>query len=158
MYLHLILLQFPCKKFSVDVHRIKIDKKVLQLLCFRIKSITRRSEHITPILQDLHWLPVPQRIEFKVLVLTFKAIHGLAPVYLRNLVSVRGQSRFLRSSSRVRLFQPKPLCSAYADRAFASAAPRLWNKLPPRLTTCTDIMEFRALLKTFWFKSVFPSN
>ena len=124
----------------------------------RLVTRSRKSEHITPILQELHWLPVSQRIKFKVLVLAFKAIHGMAPIYLRNLVSVKGQSRVLRSASHVRLNQPKPLGSGYAERTFSSAAPRLWNKLPPTLTSCTDIVEFKALLKSFLFKEAFVLN
>ena len=87
--------------------------------------------------------------------ITFKAILGLAPVYLRDLITVRSQSRVLRSSSHIRLTQPKPLGSGYGERAFASAAPRLWNTLPPTLTSCTDVKEFKALLKTFLFRRAF---
>ena len=45
--------------------------------------------HVTPLLKSLHWLPVKYRIIFKVLLITFKAIHGLVPVYISELISIR---------------------------------------------------------------------
>ena len=48
--------------------------------------------HVTPLLKSLHWLPVKYRIIFKVLLITFKAIHGLAPVYISELISIRDVS------------------------------------------------------------------
>lgn len=121
----------------------------------RLVTRTRKSVHITPILRDLHWLPVSQRIQFKVLVLVFKALHHLAPEYLCELVSARGQSRVLRSSGSVRLHMPKTCIPTYGDRAFSVAGPMLWNQLPTGLTSCTDLTTFKALLKTHLFGRVF---
>ena len=59
---------------------------------------------ITPVLQELHWLPIKFRIQFKILVITFKAIHGMAPDYICNLISIKKKSRYnLRSEDTVRL-------------------------------------------------------
>ena len=44
--------------------------------------------HITPLLRELHWLPVRLRVDFKILLVTFKILHGVAPSYLKDLVSV----------------------------------------------------------------------
>ena len=55
----------------------------------RIVTNTHRFEHITPIIRQLHWLPVSYRINFKILLLTFKVLHGLSPKYLQDLVSIR---------------------------------------------------------------------
>ena len=57
-----------------------------------------RSDHMTPILTDLHWLPIPARLEFKILLLTFKCLHNQGPSYLRELLKFRNPSRTLRSS------------------------------------------------------------
>ena len=65
----------------------------------RLISRTPKSHHITPILQQLHWLPVKDRISFKLLLLTFKALHGLAPIYISELIKPYNPSRSLRSST-----------------------------------------------------------
>jgi hypothetical protein len=54
---------------------------------------------ITSLLKNLHWLPVKYRIDFKVLLLTFKAIHGMAPQYSSNLISLRKSNRYSLCSS-----------------------------------------------------------
>jgi len=48
----------------------------------------RRSDHITDAFASLHWLRVPERIQFKIVVLTYKVLHGTAPRYLGSLVRV----------------------------------------------------------------------
>ena len=64
--------------------------------------------HIIPALQDLHWLPVRARIHFKILILVFKAIHGLATPYIRDLISVRSKSSYnLKSNSSLLPEPPK---------------------------------------------------
>ena len=55
-------------------------------------------EHITPLLRELHWLPVEHRINFKLLLITFKALNNLAPSYVSNLLHVYTPDRLLRSS------------------------------------------------------------
>ena len=69
----------------------------------------RRSEHVTPLLHDLHWLQVPERIEFRLCVLTFRCLHGSAPSYLANslrrTVDVAGRQS-LRSSDVTTLVVP----------------------------------------------------
>ena len=67
--------------------------------------------HITPALYELHWLPVPVRIHFKILLLAFKAIHGLAPAYISNLLVIKHKSSYnLRSNSGILLEPPKVKC------------------------------------------------
>ena len=64
----------------------------------RIVTNTRKYDHITPILQKLHWLPARQRIHFKISLITYKSINDMAPEYLGELVSIRKSSRKLRST------------------------------------------------------------
>jgi len=61
--------------------------------------------HITPLLKSLHWLPVRYRIVFKILLITFKAVHGLAPTYISELVSIRESAgrHYLPSNNGLRL-------------------------------------------------------
>ncbi len=63
----------------------------------RVLNRSRKYDHITPILQSLHWLPIKFRISYKLLLLAFKALNGLAPAYLTNLLSRYNPTRSLSS-------------------------------------------------------------
>ena len=69
----------------------------------RLVSGIRRSDHITPVMKDLHWLPIGVRIDFKILLLTFKILNDLAPYYLTSLLLKYQPARLLRSSNRLLL-------------------------------------------------------
>lgn len=127
----------------------------MQNIAARIITLTRSSEHITPILKSLHWLPVKQRIHYKILLLTFRCLHNLAPVYLSDLLTPYTPSRALRSSEGNFLIEPNTKLKTFGDRAFASAAPKLWNKLPAYLRACDDINVFKTSVKTILFKVAF---
>ena len=91
----------------------------------------RRQDHITPMLKELHWLPVEQRIVFKILLFTYKALNGLAPVYLSDLLNDYTPVRDLRSSSQNLLLVPLSNLKSYRNTsAFSICAPKLWNFLP----------------------------
>ena len=99
----------------------------------RLTYMVPKFAHISPYLMELHWLPVKFGIEFKVLILTFQAIHGLAPKYLYELIRIKEQSNYhLRSSEEIiRLAVPSgKSLTTLRNRAFEFAAPRLWNRLP----------------------------
>ena len=89
--------------------------------------------HISPLLRGLHWLPVKARIEFKILLITFKAIHGLAPKYLCDLLTFKSSLYNLRSSGSILLSMPAVRSKTLGDRAFMVAAPTIWNSLPKEL-------------------------
>ena len=120
----------------------------------RLVTRNKRQDHITPILRKLHWLPVKNRILFKILLLTFKAKHQLAPKYLTELISdyTPATSVSLRSSSQ-HLLQPGPRTKTicYGDRCFSVAAPHLWNRLPPTLRCVKSLPVFKSKLKTHLF-------
>ena len=88
--------------------------------------------HITPVLRSLHWLPIKQRVQFKILILIFKAINGLAPNYISNLVNTLCPSKYLLRRNNEILLEPYngKTKKTLGDRAFAVAAPRLFNSLP----------------------------
>ena len=115
----------------------------------RVLTKTRKFDHITPILKDLHWLPVRERINFKLLLLTWKAINGLAPSYISNLLVPYKPVRALRSSDKHLLTIPRT-SSTLGDRAkaFSVAAPTLWNSLPLDIRCCDSLQSFKTLLKT----------
>ena len=116
-----------------------------------------RFAHVTPLLHDLHWLPVKFRIDFKVLSLTYKSIHGQAPQYLSDLIKIKEQSRYnLRSSSELRLALPATkFLSTLGSRSFTAAAPHLWNSLPIDIRNSPSHESFKAKLKTFLFRKAF---
>ena len=99
---------------------------------------------------DLHWLDVPQRITFKLCLLVFKCLHGLAPQYLAELcvpvADVIGR-RSLRSATRGLLNFPRFNMRNYGRRAFSYAGPH-WNSLPEHLRQTTSIDLFKRSLKT----------
>ena len=79
---------------------------------------------------ELHWLPVEQRINFKILLITYRALNGLPPSYISDLLSYYRPARSLRSSTQNLLRNPCYNLKNYGGRSFAVAAPRLWNALP----------------------------
>ncbi len=91
---------------------------------------TTRREHITPVLAVLHWLPVSFRIAFKILLLVFKAMSGLPPAYICDMLTPYGPGRCLRSSGGALVVIPKSRQVTKGDRTFAIWAPKLWNSLP----------------------------
>ena len=115
--------------------------------------------HITPSLQQLHWLPVQFRVKFKILLLTFKAIHGLAPKYLVDLIHVKTHSRYsLRSNGRLLLDYPGGnLQKTTGDCSFVQAAPTLWNFLPSEIQNANSVHLFKTKLKTHLFRQAFLS-
>ncbi len=93
-------------------------------------TFNNKSAHITPILHQLHWLPVAKRIQFKLLVLVYKAHNSLSPQYLVELVQPYVPARTLRSRNDNLLVLPKYKLSTVSGRAFCIIGPKLWNKLP----------------------------
>ena len=85
----------------------------------------RRRDHITPVLIELHWLPIRFRVMYKLLVLTFLAIHNLAPAYITDLISTYEPGRQLRSASRALLAVPHHNLERFGRRGFSVNAPRL---------------------------------
>ena len=105
----------------------------------RVVMLKRKYDNISPVLYELHWLPVKFRIQYKLLLIVFKALNGLAPQYLKSRLSYReaGASVELRSSSSKLL--------------------NVWNNLPRALRMCESLEVFKRLLKTHLFRSAFPS-
>ena len=107
---------------------------------------------------DLHWLPIEQRIEYKILLTTFKSLHELAPQYITELLSPKLTPRPLRSSDANLLAIPQSRTKTYGDRAFAIAAPTLWNSLPDDLRKIHELGSFKRQLKTVLFNSAYKCD
>jgi hypothetical protein len=141
------------------------DKQLLKLqrvqnTAARVVTWTRKFDHITPVLKKLHWLPVKQRIEFKILLLTFKSLHGLAPPYIDELLKWKTPGRTLRSNSAGQhlLNVPHTKCVTFGDRAYSVAAPRLWNTLPQSIKSAKTVDSFKCQLKSHLFKLAYETD
>jgi Reverse transcriptase (RNA-dependent DNA polymerase) len=117
----------------------------------------KTSDHITPALIELHWLPVKQRIIYKICLLVYKSLSDLAPSYLRELLiplSAIPSRSSLRSSSSSDLSVPATRLR-FGDRAFAVSGARQWNRLPGDLRTIPDVTNFKKQLKTYLFREAY---
>ena len=123
----------------------------------RLVTLTRKYDSITPILRELHWLPVEFRIQYKIILQVFKALNNMAPVYLKDKLKLK-RDNGLRSDKKNILYVPTSRLKSYGDRAFSYAGPRLWNALPDHLRLCSTPDKFKKDLKTFLFKTAFNEN
>ena len=120
---------------------------------------TPRFTHITPLLRDkLHWLRYPERVEYKLCVIVYKALHDMAPSYIQELcipVNRIERRSTLRGSSDELLILP---CTATkrGERAFCCAGPSAWNKLPRSIRLSPTLGTFRQRLKTHLFQLSYP--
>jgi hypothetical protein len=115
-----------------------------------------KHQHIKPALAELHWLPINERITFKIATLTFKIKTTGHPIYLKNLLPDYEPVRELRSSSK-QLLQVHVAKTALASRGFSHSAARIWNCLPFEIKNASSIDSFKTKLKTHLFKSVFAA-
>ena len=113
---------------------------------------------VSAVMSDsLHWLSFPQRVTFKLCLMTYKCLHGLAPTYLSQscvpVAAVTGRSH-LRSADDRMLYVPRTQTVTLGPRAFSSSGPLFWNSLPPVLRDPDiSLLHFRQLLKTYLFNT-----
>ena len=119
----------------------------------------RGRDHVSPLLEQLHWLRIRERISFKVACLTWRCLHGSGPEYLsRDLhrVSEMGRRGGLRSASSLDLDPPRTRNVTHGDRAWPAAAATVWNDLEPESIKSEDnYLSFRDQLKKhLWFGAI----
>ena len=117
----------------------------------RLVTRTRSHESISPILHTLHWLPVKDRLVFKLLIIAYKCQHHLAPHYLQQLLQEYQPSRLLRSSTKQLLTPHNVVTKSYGQRSFQYSMPHLWNQLPDDIRECSSLDQFKSLLKSHLF-------
>jgi hypothetical protein len=149
---------------GLPADRLKPLKRV-QLSAARVVTGARRRDRMTPHLMDLHWLPIPYRIDFKIAVLTYRCLNGCAPSYLSSLLHRRSTNmggRALRSASAPSalydLVLPPIHIKSLGKRAFSSYAPAIWNALPVSVRSSSTLPSFRAALKRHYFQDAFLSQ
>ena len=106
-------------------------------------------DHITPLMKQLHWLPISQCIIYKIVLITY---NGLAPHYINNMLKPFTPSVNLRSSSKGFLTVPSIRLVNYGERSFSYAAPKLWNELPEYIRKSESLPILKTRLKTYLFK------
>ena len=129
--------------------------QIVQNDAARLVSRTSRRDrdHITPVLRQMHWLPVRHRITHKLLTLTYRALHSeSAPLYLRDLLQPHQPPRVLRSGDAPpRLVRPRTK-KLVGERAFVAAAPTHWNNLPDSVRGAQSLTVFKKHVKTLLFR------
>lgn len=123
----------------------------------RIIFRSRKTIHCKPILKELHWLPVEQRIQYKICCLCFQIVTGNAPLYLSELLKTYTPSRTLRSSADNRIFCKPPTFKRkqHGGRTLCALANQFWNPLPFSLRHCSSLSTFKSKLKTHLFRQAF---
>jgi len=117
----------------------------------RIICRTSRFDHITPVLKELHWLPIRWRIKHKILTLTYKALHDLSPIYMADMIQINTPSRTRRSTNELSLVTPRSRTKLFGGRLFMHATPVLWNSHPLNICESQTLSCFKGLLKTHLF-------
>ena len=122
----------------------------------RIVFKKKKSDGVSHLLKDLHWLPIKFQIDFKIACLVYKCLNSMAPLYLRNYLTLYRPARNLRSSlDTAKLLLPKMKHKSLGERSFNFYGPKIWNELPQELRESQSIYIFKRNLKTFYLTKVF---
>ncbi|KAI5619325.1 hypothetical protein C0J50_21356, partial [Silurus asotus] len=94
-------------------------------------------------------------IDYKLLLLTYKALNGLVPMYLSSLLTRYNPPRSLRSQNSGLLVVPRIAKSPKGGRAFSHLAPKLWNSLFDGVRGSDTLTQFKCRLKTYLFSKAY---
>ena len=124
---------------------------------FSTSSRKRKYDPVTADLIELHFLPIKQHIDFKIIVLVFKSIHHQTTQYISDMLQEQSNVRRLRSNSLSshRFVELCTQCSTFADRSFSCYGPRFWNQLPEHIKCAGSVEIFTKLLKHHLFELVY---
>ena len=124
----------------------------------RVVAQKPRLCHITPVLSDLHWLPVRHRISFKIATVTFRVLQSQQPSYLSSLIPRYVPARPLRSSLSFSICVPPRKTTIASSKSFSSVASNTWNALPNNLSSIPTLPAFRRALKHHLFLLAYPDS
>ena len=129
----------------------RLQRQAARVVCKKYKN-----DHtsVTELMWGLHWLPIRARIQYKILLLVYKAFTNGSPTYLADMMTSCNPVRSTRSSHKVNLLVvPHQKSNKYSEKAFAVVGPRLWNELlTDELRGCNSVDTFKKKLKTMLFK------
>ena len=129
--------------------------KRVQNAAARLVTNTRKYAHITPVLKSLHWLPVEQRLMYKILLITFRALKFSSPQYINSLIEIYKPSRSgLRSSAEFSLAIPKSKRTWGIEHLHQQLL-TLWNSLPKSIHLSESVDIFKSKLKTHLMEGIF---
>ena len=131
----------------------------LQLIQNHAARIVKKAPKLSSaseLLFNLHWLPIKQRVSYKIALTVYKCLHvENFPSYLKDLITPYTPSRNLRSGSQYLLEKPFKKLKTFGKKSFHYAAPEVWNSLPLELRSCSSLPLFKKNLKTHFFKLAF---
>ena len=147
-----------CNSLLLGSTKYNLNKlQMIQNMGCRVIFKAGKYTHVTPLFMGLHWLSVLDRIMYKILVLMFKCINGLAPKYLSDLV-VSAYNRELRSSTQNKLPVSHYRTFQTHTSSFSSMGPRLWNSLPQQIRDIQVITMFKRDIKTLLFTETYVNR
>ncbi|KAJ8051010.1 hypothetical protein HOLleu_04417 [Holothuria leucospilota] len=160
--LHRMLLNSLCTLISVMGNSLLYGLPVLQInrlqrtqnIAARIVTRSQPKDHITHILSDLHWLPIQDRIIFKILLLVYRSFVGALPPYLSDLLQPYQVNRSSMRSHNKSLLCERRSNRSWGIRAFATAGPLLWKNLPEHVKLCPSLASFKRSLETHLMQTV----
>ena len=130
--------------------------QVVQNIVAKITLGRGKYDSTTSCLQTLHWLPIRKRIEYEIISLVFKCLHGDAPHLERLIKHTTPARKGLRSEKdTTKLLVPKTSRKTFAAQSFSVLGPELWNKLPSELCQINNYTTFKKELKTYLFRQAF---
>ncbi len=146
-----------CNAVYAGLPNIDLDKlQRVQNMAGKLVKRAKKYDSASACRTELHWRPVRERIQYKILCLVFNSLSGKSPVYLRNLLTLAPVVRSgLRSNEQYRrLLVPFTKLKTFAARSFSCIGPYWWNRLPNHIRQHNDINLFKKDLKTYLFTNL----
>ena len=146
-----------CNSLFYGMHQYLLNElQTIQNGAARVAMLVPKFEHITPVMVELHWLPVKYRIMYKILLLVFKCLSGEATTYLQEMIKWHVPRGTLRSISALLLEVLRCRCKTLGTRSFRHAGPTLWNDLPLKIRSAKDINCFKLITCNYSYFCTVP--
>ena len=131
--------------------------QTIQNICAKIVLNKPKYSSYNEALKTLHWLPIWQWIQYKILTLMFKCMHNMAPGYLQEFITIKQNAREnMRSNNKGTILKiPKVKRETFAAKVFSHSAPIMWNRLPKHIRDLTLLDQFKSKLKTHLYTMAF---